>query len=775
MKKLIPILLIFFILISLQTFIHFNEKNKNSLNSIKNCNELNYDEHQLNRAENFSDFEIDLIIDDERKWKKIILNTHLSEYEDKSFTYDATYTNVKLIVKNKFNFKCLLKAKIKPHGDLLDHYRDYGPGYDPIYVLPSLKVKLVEGNIFGIVEFRLLVPKTRNEGNEIFATSLFEELGFYAPRTSYVRLNYNNKKYKFLFQEKLNKEFLENNSLQEGLFFAGDERFSFKYENISSQNGKVIQEKETGISKFRITETKFLRRNEIFIKPAINALEALNASSHFYSSSIKQSWLIDYFTSQKNYRYEKFFINLPKFDALMYAIGADHGLSRDDRRFYLDILNETLIPIYYDGAVKIFSGDVFTSLNFNSDISQQLKQKKKFTNSAKIGAPLLIKRIEQLDIEKLKKKIENRGLNVPLNDLNSIKTLIKNNLLILSNLSVNQIVDISTSIQHPIKNKKAINKNINASYLFILDDGFKQCDLLLISCEVKKLSKKETLLALNQKLQDKNANELILLGKQSKFEKLEDNYIEDKKIYSLDNFNFKIFGEIDFDINKELKQIKFFKKKKNSRVLFFDSMIEDWKIEFVDLTQDTEDIINRDINNLSGCINIYDSEVRNLKIFSKDTKCEDGINFVRSKGTIQELTIKNSLFDGFDADFSDLIIDKANVDNSNNDCLDFSYGIYILSNIKLNLCGDKAISVGESSKLELNNFIISNSVVGVSSKDNAVVNVDYGKIYDVKKCFSLYKKKQEFNGGLLSYKNLKCENYDDFAFKDNYSKLIVSN
>lgn len=135
---------------------------------------------------------------------------------------------------------------------------------------------------------------------------------------------------------------------------------------------------------------------------------------------------------------------------------------------------------------------MFTSLNFNSDISQQLKQKKKFTNSAKIGAPLLIKRIEQLDIEKLKKKIENRGLNVPLNDLNSIKTLIKNNLLILSNLSVNQIVDISTSIQHPIKNKKAINKNINASYLFIFDDGFKQCDLLLISCEVKKLSKKET-------------------------------------------------------------------------------------------------------------------------------------------------------------------------------------------------------------------------------------------------------------------------------------------
>ena len=70
MKKLIPILLIFFTLTSLQIFIHLNEKNKNSFTGIKNCNELNYDENQLNLPENFSDFEIDLTFDDERKWKK---------------------------------------------------------------------------------------------------------------------------------------------------------------------------------------------------------------------------------------------------------------------------------------------------------------------------------------------------------------------------------------------------------------------------------------------------------------------------------------------------------------------------------------------------------------------------------------------------------------------------------------------------------------------------------------------------------------------------------
>ena len=71
-----------------------------------------------------------------------------------------------------------IKAKIKPHGDLRDHYRDYGPGYDPIYVIPSLKVKLLEGNIFGIVEFRLLIPKTREEEMKFLQQHFFKKWVF---------------------------------------------------------------------------------------------------------------------------------------------------------------------------------------------------------------------------------------------------------------------------------------------------------------------------------------------------------------------------------------------------------------------------------------------------------------------------------------------------------------------------------------------------------------------------------------------------------------------
>ena len=773
MKKLLPIFLISFILI---LFLN-NIKDKTiSKDSIKNCDQLDYENHNHNISKNFSELEMDLKITEERKWKKIILKTHISAHENKSHNYDAQYTKATIQVKNKHGFNCILKAEIKPHGDLTDHYRALRPGYDQMYIIPSVKVRLTEGNIFGIVEFRLLIPSTRRKGNEIFVTTLMQKLGFYAPKTTYVNLNYDKKSYKFLFQEKLNKEFLESSSLQEGIFFAGDERFSFKYENISFKKGKIIQENEVGISKFRITESDFLKKNKIFIDSASLVLESLNISSHFYSSQIKQSLLIDYYTSQKEQINEQLFENLPEFDAMMYAIGAKHGLSRDDRRFYYDFLYQKLIPIYNDGSSEFFSNDKFYLSNIYNSLKLQVEKNLKITKSAKVGSFNALQKINNINLNELRKDLDDRGLRISKNELQLALNLIKDNLKVLIDLKNDEILKVTNSNQHSLRNIKAINKNIKASYLFRNKDDYLKCNLLIENCKKIKLNSKKLLLALTQKLNDKDGNPIIFLGSLESFYKLKKkDTLKKNDFYIHDDFNLRLIGDIDFDVNEELKTITFISNKPNTRALFFKSNLKNWHLEFIDQNNDDMAIVSRDVNGLSGCINIYDSSVENLSISTQNTKCEDAVNLVRSKGLISKLIIQNSSFDGLDADFSTLSLQDVEIINAGNDCMDFSYGNYILKDLNLFQCGDKAVSVGESSSLLINNFMIKNSVIGIASKDNAKVYTSNGTIEGVDKCFSLYKKKQEFNGGFLQYTDLNCKNFNEFFFKDDYSKLVELN
>ena len=777
MKKLIPLVLIFSILVFFQLFI-FKSINKKDLstNKLENCSQLNYNNQLLNKNENFSTININLKIDDERKWKEIILNTILSIEKDKSNTFNAKYTNALLTIENKFGFECNLKAKIKPHGDLLDHFRDYKSGYDPIYALPSLKVKLIDGNIFGIVEFRLLLPKTRNEGNEIFATTLFEKLDFYAPRTTYANINYNKKDYRFLFQEKINKEFLEINSLQEGLIFGGDERFVFKYES----NDKVLDD-ETGISKFRLLETKFLKNNEVFLEPAIEVLQVLNIANHFYSSNTKQRYFIDLFTSQKKNIYESYFKKLPEFDALMQAVGADHGMSRDDRRLYYDIVNKNFIPIYYDGGLKILTNDKYISPNAFSDIDLKLKDKKKFLNSAKIGASKSLKRLKNIDLDDFKDTLKIRGLELKSNELKSILELITKNLILLSNLSQDDLFNISSINQYPIKNILAKEKNIKAKYLFIDQDKYKVCDLFLKECNFIILDKFDLLKAINQKLTDENGFQLIFLGNKSYFTKTNLEDIKDIKSnplsedFKVDQINLKIFGNINVKINEKEKKIYLDRKSINSRALFFDSILDNWLIEFFDSSSNNENYVSRSENGLSGCINIYDSNIYNLKIRTDNTNCEDAINFVRVNGSIKNLDIRNALFDGLDADFSNINIENISVNGSGNDCSDFSYGNYNMIIANLSYCGDKGISVGENSKFFSKEVNLSNSKFGIATKDSSIADFTNVEMLNMSTCITAYKKKNEFNGGYLTINNLRCDIFENIQVKDDYSIIKIKN
>ena len=129
--------------------------------------------------------------------------------------------------------------------------------------------------------------------------------------------------------------------------------------------------------------------------------------------------------------------------------------------------------------------------------------------------------------------------------------------------------------------------------------------------------------------------------------------------------------------------------------------------------------------------------------------------------------------DGLDVDFSNIVVNRANIKNSKNDCLDLSFGQYILKKINLSGCGDKGLSVGEKSFVELDYIKIKNSNIGIASKDSSITKLKNANLENLKICVTAYNKKQEFYGGFLKIKNINCKDYDEKVEIDNYSKIII--
>ena len=107
--------------------------------------------------------------------------------------------------------------------------------------------------------------------------------------------------------------------------------------------------------------------------------------------------------------------------------------------------------------------------------------------------------------------------------------------------------------------------------------------------------------------------------------------------------------------------------------------------------------------------------------------------------------------------------------------MDFSAGNYKLNKLNLINCGDKGLSVGEKSFVQLNEIIVENSDIGIASKDSSITRLENAYLKNLTTCVSAYNKKQEFYGGLVEAKNVECKNYAYKTDADINSKIIIEN
>lgn len=650
------------------------------------------------------------------------------------FSGDPIYAESRKWFKAKVSIQygeriCSLKAKIRLAGDLLDHIE-----INPKNTHSSLLVVLEDGAINGIVRFKLLIPASRNEYEEIFAANTLSSLGYLAPRTGLVNLKINDTSYAYIIQEDIRKEFLEYNSKVEGPLFEGNERFGLSQK----------------MSTARMANPSWADKSQIHLKIAAAAFNMLNYAYLVHGNHVSTENpdpLLD-LTSVKypkgNFPWAE---EMNSYDALIFALRAQHLLSRDDRRLYFDSVYGKFYPIYYDGSPGFIRNN---------------KTPSQVTQSAKLGVVEAKKRLSMLDPSDLRLQLEKSGLDLNLDTLISLlKRLSKNldEILLIDSPALENSLSLN-QISSGFKATK-VNK-------FILWDDVQKnwqlCSINFTECQSSATPLSGAFLEGKFPTSNDFDKTVFLgyLGKNESSGKLEavpyPFSILNERFFIIEG-NVRLYAtknpivKIDFQgKNIEIKLID-----SHDSVLITGGYLANWhvKIQGSSATK-SSDSARMNLTGLTGCINFRDVILSNFSLESFDTQCEDAINLTRATGNISHLKINKSHQDGLDMDFSNLIINNIYIKNVGNDCIDLSYGTYRISNAVLDSCKDKGVSVGESSNAEFGKSFISNVETGIAVKDSSMAKLQNVSVKGSKSCLSLYRKKLEFLGAFVKTKNLKC-------------------
>ena len=621
----------------------------------------------------------------------------------------------------------LINSEIRILGDWKDHLRP---------PLTSLKVKILDDSFNGVTRFNLFLPETRKGENEVFWTLMLNYLGFPSLYTRMVEVNFNGNIYKAIFQEDATKEFLERNDLTETVILKSND-FSFY---LNKEEKEIYNNFFT--SSFVIDNNNFLK-NDISNFIASEAI-ALRANKDFNKKVINE----DFFTTiHKKYAY--------------------HGLATINRKYIYIPYKKIFVPLYYDGNVQFLPGKTDCQKKANIEILSSFK--KDFKN------------LTSKNLTRMQECVLGDVLHLSENKINQLRNSFPNQTL--DNKKDVKYENIKNKIINYLErnkvNKKEILKNNKKViiYSFIFNDNFYSCQLNINNNEILICSQIDSL------------NYSKLISESGRF-KLTDNF----KSFpiNLGTFNNEIpiiwlDNEIDkFKINKKgtYYLIKQDIKNKNLKFdflnseakLFIQGNFENVNFEFnreFDFQNDKISEIRYDKNLLTGCVNFFDTNFKNVMLKSSDMICEDSINIKNSSGLINKIHIDNSYFDALDLDFSKIKIKDLKVNNAKNDCIDFSFGEYEIIYANLKNCGDKGLSVGERSKLNMDNGVITYSNVGIASKDEAITNVKNLAMNNMNICLAAYNKKKEFKGSKLNIKSFNCNQYNTLKQIDKLSEINI--
>lgn len=698
------------------------------------------------------------------------------------------------------------RVKVRPRGARQLHYVNFNE--------MSLRVDMKGSDYFlGMEEFNLHKPLLRNYIHEWIFHKILNENEIFSPNYNFINLSINgSSRGIFAIEETFSKELIERNNKRFGPVFEFDSKvgafkdvpalisvYNENFWNKNEHNKEILSQSTFILENFLKDDEIFdqyvdmkkwakffaiadLTRSyhgtvkhsvRYFFNPVTSKIEPIPFDGHIGTGDFESFYLLDFLKEETKGCYwicydkpffQKFFkrtdgtirtdfINtylatLKKISKKKYLddffnqhndyIKMMNSLfyredSKKDLIFYKSISKYFFDTSFYYGRAKEIRNRINSqNLKYSYKIIYSgAESKYKFINR-KNGVPVFLKSINCKDANQ-------KFLNYKVNKYYYFdETLrLKNNLNCRYATFVdldgnNEITEIDTYKKKSINQKKKLDNYIKLS---------------------------------NKKIIDKS---LILKG-DLYFDQNSKLIIDDNVKINLNGFNIIINGEFFFN-GKLDKNIEI--EGPGSLIFnYADGKIENTKFKNLTLPNLFGYTLYSGINFLNSNVSLKNVEISDISI-------EDAINFVSSDVKIDNIFFSNIEFDALDSDFSNLDFKKIECYNIKNDCLDTSSSVVNGIRILANKIGDKALSLGEQSQVNIKNIEIDNSHLGLAAKDGSEVKIQTISLNDLKFDIAIYKKKNFFlKDTIVEIENIVSQKDEKSyqIYKDKFSYLKIKN
>jgi hypothetical protein len=184
--------------------------------------------------------------------------------------------------------------------------------------------------------------------------------------------------------------------------------------------------------------------------------------------------------------------------------------------------------------------------------------------------------------------------------------------------------------------------------------------------------------------------------------------------------------------------------------------------------------IDRDGWQLTGGVTVRDStlDMRNSRIVG--SRAEDALNLIRARFELHEVDVVDARSDGVDADFSSGSVQGGRFAGIGGDAIDVSGAEVSLDGVRIENVHDKALSVGERSRLVARNMSIESVGTGVASKDGSVALIEDSTLRLVTHAALMaYRKKAGYGPAELEARRVELEKIGRPALAQLGSRVVI--